>query len=149
MTLAALLAVGCGDTSGPSAARGLVPGTFTVRFEVAPTVATPVDLQGRHDFTFRVSPPAETPGDVAIVSSRRLPPDDGPAVFDYLRIDPDLLVIEPGRWQIRLPYVEGEFAVSVTLREASNGGISTGAGCYGRAGATASYLGSGCVIERQ
>lgn len=112
-------------------------------------MATPGELQGRHDFTFRVRAPAASPADVDLVSSRRLPPDDAPAVFDYLRIDPALLVIQDLRWQIRLPYVEGDYQVSVTLREAENGGISTGAGCYARAGATASYLGSGCVIERQ
>ncbi len=139
----------CGDTSGPSGAEGLSPGTYTVRFEVATTVATPEPLRGRHDFTFRVREPAAAATDVELVSSRRLPPEDAPAVHDYLRIDPSLLVIEDTRWQIRLPYVDGDFSVSVTLREADNGGISTGAGCYGRAGATASYLGSGCVIERE
>lgn len=143
------VAAACADASGPSAAEGLAPGTYTVRFEVAPTVATPGELQGRHDFTFRVRNPAASPADVSLVSSRRLPPDDAPAVFDYLRIDPNLLVIQDLRWQIRLPYIEGDYQVSVTLREADNGGISTGAGCYARAGATASYLGSGCVIERQ
>lgn len=139
----------CGDTSGPSGAEGLSPGTYTVRFEVAKTVATPEPLQGRHDFTFRVRAPATSSSDVDLLSSRRLPPEDGPAVHDYLRIDLALLVIEDARWQIRLPYVDGDFSVSVTLREADNGGISTGAGCYGRAGATASYLGSGCVIDRE
>lgn len=139
----------CGDASGPSRVRGLAPGTYTVRFEIAPTVATPDPLRGRHDFTFRVREPAASAADVDLLSSRRLPPDDAPAVFDYLRIDPVQLVIEESRWQVRLPYVEGDYGVSVTLREVESGGISTGAGCYARAGATASYLGSGCVIERQ
>ena len=72
-------AAACGDSSGPTLADGLTPGTYTVRFELAPTVATPEPLQGRHDFTFRVREPATSAADVELVSSRRLPPDDAPA----------------------------------------------------------------------
>jgi hypothetical protein len=137
----------CGDETGPSA--GLTPGTFAVKFELAATVATPAELRGRHDFTFRVRAPATSVEDFELLGSRRLPPGDVPAEFEYLRVDPDQLVIDESRWQIRLPYAEGDFGVSVTLRGIEGGGIVATAGCYGRAGASASYLGAGCVIERQ
>lgn len=129
--------------------EGLRPGTYSVKFELAPTVGTPVELRGRHDFTFRVRDPAASADDFELVSSRRTPQEgEGPPDVDYLRVDPALILIDADRWQVRLPYVDGDFAVSVTLRGSRSGGIFAPAGCYGRAGASASYLGAGCVIER-
>ena len=148
LALAGLVACG-GDSTGPSDVSGLRPGTYTVKFELATTVATPEELRGRHDFTFRVNAPAESPADFELVSSRRTPPQPEPVVNSYLRVDPDLLDLSDVRWQVRLPYADGDFAVSVTLRSTESGGLSAPAGCYGRAGATASYLGAGCVIDRQ
>ena len=151
--LACVLALGvlggCGDSTGPAAVAGLRPGTYSVKFELGTTIATPEPLQGRHDFTFRVSEPAASSADFALVSSRRTPPLPDAPVETYLRVDPTQVVIDEDRWLVRLPYVDGDFAVSVTLRGTDSGGLSAPAGCYGRAGANASYLGAGCVIERQ
>ncbi|NNK63675.1 MAG: hypothetical protein HKO98_10780 [Gemmatimonadetes bacterium] len=140
---------GCGDSTGPGSVNGLRPGTYAVKFELGTTIATPEPLRGRHDFTFRVSDPAASAADFELVSSRRTPPEPEALVDDYLRVDPGEVVIDEDRWLVRLPYVEGDYAVSVTLRGTDSGGISAPAGCYGRAGASASYLGAGCVIERR
>lgn len=142
--LVAATSGGCADASGPSA--GLVAGTYSVKFELPPTISIPSELQGRHDFTFRVRPPAMSVGDVELVSSRRIPPEQ-PAEFDYLVLDPSTLIIEAKRWQIRFPYAQGDFSVSVTLLGVDGGGLSAPSGCYGRFEPSASYLGTGCVIE--
>jgi hypothetical protein len=121
-----------------------------VKFELGTTIGTPEALRGRHDFTFRIAAPAASAADFTLVSSRRTPPLlDGPPVDGYLRVDPSELDIGAERWQVRLPYVDGDFAVSVTLRGTDSGGVSSSAGCFGRARANASFLGAGCVIERQ
>jgi hypothetical protein len=149
-TLAVILLVvtagvtACGDASGPSA--GLPPGTYSVKFELPPSISIPADLQGRHDFTFRVRAPAASVSDVDLVSSRRIP-TEGPAEFDYLVLDPSTLIINEERWQIRFPYAEGDFSVSVTLLGIEGGGIVAPSGCYGRSEPSASFLGAGCVIE--
>lgn len=135
---------GCSDVAGPSA--GLSPGTFTVKFELPPTISIPVELQGRHDFTFRVRSPAESVDDVDLVSSRRIPPEDA-AEFDYLVLDRSTLIIAEDRWQIRFPYATGDYSVSVTLLGIEGGGVVAPSGCYGRAEPSASFLGTGCVIE--
>lgn len=140
----ALALLGCGDASGPSA--GLSPGTYSVKFELPPTISIPDELEGRHDFTFRVRSPATSVSDVDLVSSRRIPPAQ-PAEFDYLVLDPSTLIIGEDRWQIRFPYAEGDFSVSVTLLGLEGGGIVAPSGCYGRAEPDASFLGTGCVIE--
>jgi hypothetical protein len=139
----------CGDGTGPGQLEGLRPGTYTVKFELGTTIATPEPLRGRHDFTFRVSEPASSSADFTLVSSRRTPPKDAPFVDGYLRVDPAEVLLDDDRWLVRLPYVDGDYAVSVTLRGTDSGGVSAPAGCYGRAGGSASYLGAGCVIERQ
>ena len=135
---------GCADASGPSA--GLSPGTYSVKFELPPTISIPAELQGRHDFTFRVRSPASSVDDVALVSSRRIPPEQ-PAEFDYLVLDPSTLIIDAKRWQIRFPDAQGAFSVSVTLLGVDGGGIVAPSGCYGRFEPSASFLGTGCVIE--
>jgi len=140
----AVALAGCGDASGPSA--GLFPGTYSVKFELPPTISIPDALQGRHDFTFRVRSPATSAGDVDLVSSRRIPPE-GSAEFDYLVVDRSTLIIDENRWQIRFPYADGGFAVSVTLWGVEGGGIVAPSGCYGRSEPSASFLGTGCVIE--
>jgi hypothetical protein len=140
----ALGAAGCGDASGPTA--GLSPGTYSIKFELPPTISIPIELRGRHDFTFRVRAPAASVSDVDLVSSRRIPPDE-PAEFDYLVLDPTALIVTEERWQIRFPYAEGDFSVSVTLRGIEGGGVVAPSGCYGRWEPDASYLGAGCVIE--
>ena len=67
LALAGLVACG-GDSTGPSDVSGLRPGTYTVKFELATTVATPEELRGRHDFTFRVNAPAESAADFELVA---------------------------------------------------------------------------------
>ena len=139
-----LAIAGCGDATGPSA--GLSPGTYSVKFELPPTISIPIELQGRHDFTFRVRAPAGSVSDVELVSSRRIPPDEA-AEFDYLVLDPTTLIVDEERWQIRFPYAQGDFSVSLTLRGSEGGGVFAPSGCYGRWEPSASYLGAGCVIE--
>lgn len=148
LALAAVLALpACSDSTGPGSNRGLVAGTYMVIFELAPAVDTPAPLVGRHEFTFRVAAPAESPDDVTLLSSRQVPLED-PAREGYLVLDRDALSIEPRRWQIRFPYAEGDFAVSVTLGETDSGNLVVLTGCFGRAGEFASYLGAGCRLER-
>ena len=115
---------GCGDSTGPGTVNGLRPGTYTVKFELGTTISTPEPLRGRHDFTFRVSDPASSSADFQLVSSRRTPPQPEVPVDTYLRVDPAEIVLDEDRWLVRLPYVDGDFAVSVTLRGTESGGVS-------------------------
>ena len=142
--LLGLAVAGCGDATGPAA--GLSPGTYSVKFELPPTISIPIELRGRHDFTFRVRAPAASASDVDLISARRTPIDEAP-VFDYLVLDPTTLIVDQERWQIRFPYAQGDFSVSVTLRGLEGGGITAPSGCYGRWEPSASFLGTGCVIE--
>lgn len=143
----ALALVACSGGAGPSDAPGLRAGTYDSKFELYRSISTPDALVGKHEFTFRVVEPATSVADVQLLSSR-LTPDEGPAIRDYLVLDPEMLRIEADEWRIRFPYAEGSYAVSITLQDLGNGSFRIDTTCFARSGSNA-YLGASCLVERR
>ena len=143
----AFFVLGCGDSpTDPNDTRGLKPGTYTLVFEVFATVLTPDIVEGKHNLSFRVSEPALSPSDVALVSSLRSPV--GSAVErDHLVVSPDLEV-SPTRWTLRFVNTTGEYTVALTMGDRGDGGYAVIGGCFVRLTGGASFQGSGCVIDK-
>lgn len=148
IALTLVLAACSGSTAEPEDLNGLRPGSYSMIFELFPSLLTPEGVLGVHRVTFRVREPGTSAEDFEIVASSVTPPE-GPRQNETLTVDPERLQISENRWVLRFPSVDGTYTLTLVLGNAGFGEFQILVGCTIQPTEGGSILAAGCVIDRQ